>query len=86
MANTPKHQPVKTVGFPGHAYPEVVRIANELAALEDRSAHDAIARLVREEGRKKIERLKSTQINNSCQLQNPEQPTKQPIIQSARAG
>lgn len=40
-------------------YPEVVRVANELAELEERKPHDSIKRLIEEEGQKKIDRLQA---------------------------
>ena len=49
---------IKAMAFREENYPEVVRIGNELAALERRSAHDSLKLLITEEGQKKIDRLK----------------------------
>ena len=50
---------VSTLSFHDTKYPEVVRVANELAEAEDRKPHDSIRVLVVEEGQKKIDRLKA---------------------------
>ncbi len=52
---------VSTLQFREENYPEVVRIANELAEAEDRKPHDSLRILVEEEGQKKIDRLKAEQ-------------------------
>ncbi len=54
-----KPMSISTLNFAQEAYPTVVRIANELAELEQRSAHDSISLLVIAEGQKKIDRLKA---------------------------
>lgn len=50
---------VDSIGFRKQNYPDVLEVANELAELERRKAHDSIRLLILEEGRKKIERLKA---------------------------
>ena len=50
---------VTTFNFREDYYPDLVRIANELAELEDRKPHDSLRILVEEEGQKKIDRLKA---------------------------
>lgn len=50
---------VSTLQFREEDYPEVVRVANELAELEDRKPHGSIKRLIVEEGQKKIDKLKA---------------------------
>ncbi len=50
---------IKSLQFREEIYPEVVRIANELAQLEQRKPHDSIKMLLEEEGQKKIEKLKA---------------------------
>ena len=54
MSNT-----ITIIQFRNEQYPEVVRIGNELADLEERKPHDSIKRLIEEEGQKKIDRLKA---------------------------
>ena len=48
-------KPVKTINFNQKDYPDVIRIANELASFEHRTAHDAIKRLIIEEGAKRLQ-------------------------------
>lgn len=48
---------IKTIQFSGSVYPEVLRIANELAQLENRKPHDSLKILIEETGQEKIERL-----------------------------
>jgi len=52
---------ISTIQFREENYPKVIQIANELAELEDRKPHDSIRLLIEEEGRKKIDRLKTNQ-------------------------
>lgn len=54
-----KNKPVTGLNLPDTTYKEVVKIANELAKLENRTPHDSIRVLIEEEGRKKIKRLKA---------------------------
>jgi len=48
---------ISNLNFPEKIYSEVVRIANELAGLENRKPHDSIRVLIEEAGQEKIERL-----------------------------
>lgn len=50
---------ITIIQFREENYPEVVRIANELADAEERKPHDSIKRLIEDEGQKKIDRLKA---------------------------
>jgi len=52
------------LNFRNDNYREVLRIANELAELEDRKPHDSIRILVEEDGQKKIDRLKAEKEAN----------------------
>lgn len=56
---------IKTIQFREEVYPEVVRIANELAQLEQRKPHDSIKMLIEEAGREKIDRLKAQSSRTS---------------------
>lgn len=49
---------VTTIQFREEIYPEVLRITNELAQLDNRKPHDSIRILIEEAGQKKIDRLK----------------------------
>jgi len=49
---------VLQITFKEKDYPEVLRIANELAPLLDRNVHDALRFLIVEAGQAKIEKLK----------------------------
>ena len=49
---------VRTITFFDKAYPEVIKIANELGELEQRRPHDSIQRLILECGKKKVDDLK----------------------------
>jgi uncharacterized protein involved in tellurium resistance len=48
---------IKNLVFSINNYPDVLDVANRLAKLEDRSAHDTISRLILEAGNIKIEQL-----------------------------
>ena len=50
---------VKSLCFTNERYPEVVRIINEIAELEDRFPHDAAKRLIIEAGEKRIKELEN---------------------------
>ncbi len=50
---------VDTVGFKKENYPDVLKVANKLAELEQRRPHDSIRLLILEAGRAKIARLQS---------------------------
>ena len=54
---------VKNFQFRDDTYPEVVRVANELAKLENRKPHDSIKILIEEAGQAKIDRLKEEKAN-----------------------
>lgn len=58
MINTMSNNGIKVVQFREEDYPEVIRIGNELADLEERKPHDSVRRLIEDEGQKKIDRLK----------------------------
>ena len=49
----------RTIFITEENHPEVIRIANELADLDDRDATNAIRKLVLDNGPAKIERLKA---------------------------
>ena len=50
---------VSSIVFQKENYPEVVRIANELAELQNRRPHDAMKIFIEREGQKEIHRLKA---------------------------
>lgn len=50
---------VETIGFRKENYPKVLAVANELADVLDRSAHDSIRKLILGAGRAKINKLRS---------------------------
>ena len=53
---------IDTLGFRKKDYPDVLKVANELAELEDRKPHDSVRLLILEAGRAKIARLKQQAI------------------------
>ena len=52
---------VKSFCFTEKRYPEVVRILNDIAELEQRFSHDSAKRLIIEAGEKRIEELKNAE-------------------------
>lgn len=46
---------IKNLKFEAHKYPEVLRLVNRLAMLEDRKAHDVGKRLLLKHGRERLE-------------------------------
>ena len=52
-------KPIKNLKFVKAKYPEVLEVVNELAALEERSAHDVGKRLILKSGHDRLRELKS---------------------------
>ncbi len=66
---------VDSIGFRKENYPDVLAVANELAELDQRKAHDSIRLLVLEAGRAKIEKLKTLRDENHPSVNNDSQTT-----------
>ena len=63
---------VESIGFRRENYPKVLKVANELADLEDRKPHDSISKLILEAGQEKIDKLRS---ENPTPKDNDTQPS-----------
>jgi len=56
-----EYQPVESIHLDTANYAKAITVINELAKIDNRSAHEAARILIVEEGRKKIDRLKANQ-------------------------
>ena len=59
---------IKNLKFEQRAYPEVLKVVNHLAELEQRKPHDTAKRILLQEGQKRIEELTSNclQPQSAC--------------------